>query len=388
MTKALLILLAVCCFLVFHTYVLYPILVKLIAKFRRKQTQTLANDSAFPTIAVLIAAYNEEKVIEEKLKSVLANKYPSDKLSIFVGSDASTDATDALVLKLRQHYPQIHLRRFEERVGKITIINQLQSMTTAEILVLTDANVMFAPNCIEQLVKNFSNEKVGLIAANIQKVAVKQEGITKQESFYLSVENSIKDAESKAWQLIMGAEGGCYAIRNSLFKKVPANFIVDDFYITLQLLQRKHLALFEKNAVCYEDVAPDEKGEYRRKVRISAGNFQNLLFFKNILAKPFSALGFAFWSHKVLRWLSPFFLLIIFMASLLLSFNSSLFLLLSSIQLFGFLMPAFNAIIKFRNDLLKFIAHFYLMNLALLVGFVRFTKGISSSVWQPVKRDV
>lgn len=186
----------------------------------------------------------------------------------------------------------------------------------------------------------------------------------------------------------MGAEGGCYAIRNKLFKKVPANFIVDDFYITLQLLQRGHRALFEENAVCFEDVPPDEKGEYRRKVRISAGNFQNLFFFKRLLLKPFSPLGFAFWSHKVLRWSSPFFLLLALFSSAILSFNSKVFALFTALQLVLMLLPVYNRQFPLKNELLKFISHFYLMNLALLAGFVQFTKGISSSVWQPVKRDV
>lgn len=371
-----------------HTYIVYPLMVRFFA-LRKKQLAVAASTATeLPSVAVLIAAFNEEKVIVEKLKSVLNNNYPLNKLSIFVGSDASSDSTEELIKELQKTQPQIVLRRFEERVGKITIVNQLQSMTDAELLILTDANVMFSENCIQQLVKGFENARVGLVAANIRKVAVKNEGITKQETFYLSFENSIKAAESKLWNLIMGAEGGCYAIRNNLFKKVPANFIVDDFYITLQLLQRGHSALFEEHALCFEDVPPDEKGEYRRKVRISAGNFQNLFFFKRLLAKPFSALGFAFWSHKVLRWSSPFLLLTALFSSAVLAINSSFFASLASVQFALMFLPVINRRFPFKNELLKFISHFYLMNLALLAGFLQFTKGISSSVWQPVKRDV
>ena len=186
----------------------------------------------------------------------------------------------------------------------------------------------------------------------------------------------------------MGAEGGCYAIRNNLFSKVPSKFIVDDFFITMQVLNRGKLTLFNPDAICIEDVSNDTAGEYSRKVRISSGNFQNLFFFKKFLFLFWKPVSFAFWSHKVLRWLTPFFLLSSLISSaFLMNFNHD-FVFIFLIQLLGLLFPLFNYIFKFQNSILKFISHFYLMNFALLEGFFKFTKGIQTSVWQPIKRNV
>jgi cellulose synthase/poly-beta-1,6-N-acetylglucosamine synthase-like glycosyltransferase len=285
-------------------------------------------------------------------------------------------------------FPNLKLQRFQNRVGKINIINELHSQCDQKILIMTDANVMFSEDAIRQLVAQFKDDRVGLVAANIIKLSDKNEGIAIQERAYLSIENRIKSAESKAFAYIMGAEGGCYAIRNSLFTKVPGKFIVDDFYITLQLILRGKKALFNEAAICFEDVPGDSQGEYRRKVRISSGNFQNLFFFRHLLYRFWRPLGFMFWSHKVLRWMTPFFLCFAFVASAFLGADQMLFRVLFFSQVLGLLTPLINHWLPFKNNTLRFVSHFYLMNMALLAGFFRFTSGIQSSVWQPVKRDV
>jgi hypothetical protein len=135
-------------------------------------------------------------------------------------------------------------------------------------------------------------------------------------------------------------------------------------------------------------VPTDTAGEYQRKVRISSGNFQNLFFFKKLLIAFWRPIGFTFWSHKVLRWLTPFFLLISLICSAILINYRQIFILLFAVQMIGFMLPLIDHFVSFRNKKLKFISHFYLMNFALLQGFVKFTQGIKSSVWQPVKRNV
>jgi cellulose synthase/poly-beta-1,6-N-acetylglucosamine synthase-like glycosyltransferase len=374
--------------LILHTYVLYPLL--LIFVFPRKKTgiQEYNGSGDLPDVAVLVAAYNEERVIGEKIVSVFTTSYPLNKLRVYIGSDASIDETDAIIDSLRLRYANLELVKFDGRVGKISIINHLQSLGDEDILVMTDANVIFRPDTLYELVKKFRDERVGIVAANIVKESATNEGIALQEKKYLSLENRIKAAESDAFNLIMGAEGGCYAIRNSLFSKVPLKFIVDDFFITLQVLIRGKFTLFNPDAVCIEDVATDAEGEYRRKVRISSGNFQNLFFFKRLLLRFWTPVGFTFWSHKVLRWLTPFFLITTYISSAFLALDDRFFLYLLAVQTAGFAIAGVSTIVNFRNQFLKFISHFYLMNLALLEGFFRFLKGIQSSIWQPVKRNV
>jgi cellulose synthase/poly-beta-1,6-N-acetylglucosamine synthase-like glycosyltransferase len=374
-------------FLILHTYVFYPLFMILIYRNSNHNQLLFYSDHELPAIAILIAAHNEEKVIEKKILSVFNTNYPSSKLKIFIGSDASTDRTDEIISNLTNTYSNIEFIKFKGRVGKISIINHLQSLCDESVLILSDANVIFKQNTIFELVKYFKDSNVGLVSANIIKESLNNDGISYQEKKYLNFENKIKASESYAFNFIMGAEGGCYAIRNNLFSKVPSNFIVDDFFITMQVLERKNYALLNNLAICIEDVTSDISSEYRRKVRISSGNFQNLFFFKHLLF-DFSSICFAFWSHKVLRWLTPFFIFICLFSSVFLIPYHKFFIWISCIQLVLLLFPLFNYFFKFNNVFLKFIAHFYLMNFALFEGFIKFIKGIKSSIWEPINRNV
>ena len=373
--------------LILHTYVFYPLFMILIYRNSNHNQLLFYSDDELPSIAILIAAHNEEKVIEKKILSVFNTNYPSSKLKVFIGSDASTDRTDEIISNLTNTYSNIEFIKFKGRVGKISIINHLQSLCDESVLILSDANVIFKQNTIFELVKYFKDSNVGLVSANIIKESSNNDGISYQEKKYLNFENKIKASESYAFNFIMGAEGGCYAIRNNLFSKVPSNFIVDDFFITMQVLERKNYALLNNLAVCIEDVTTDISSEYRRKVRISSGNFQNLFFFKHLLF-DFSSICFAFWSHKVLRWLTPFFIFICLFSSVFLIPYHKFFIWISCIQLLLLLFPLFNYFFKFNNVFLKFIAHFYLMNFALFEGFIKFIKGIKSSIWEPINRNV
>ena len=373
--------------LILHTYVFYPLFMILIYRNSNHNQLLFYSDHELPSIAILIAAHNEEKVIEKKILSVFNTNYPSSKLKVFIGSDASTDRTDQIISNLTNTYSNIEFIKFKGRVGKISIINHLQSLCDEPVLILSDANVIFKQNTIFELVKYFKDSNVGLVSANIIKESSNNDGISYQEKKYLNFENKIKASESYAFNFIMGAEGGCYAIRNNLFSKVPSNFIVDDFFITMQVLERKNYALLNNLAICIEDVTTDISSEYRRKVRISSGNFQNLFFFKHLLF-DFSSICFAFWSHKVLRWLTPFFIFICLFSSVFLIPYHKFFIWISCIQLLLLLFPLLNYFFKFNNVFLKFIAHFYLMNFALFEGFIKFIKGIKSSIWEPINRNV
>lgn len=373
--------------MVLHTYVVYPFVMIWVYN-KKKIIPALRLGKEQKPVSVVIAAFNEEKVIIQKINSVLNSNYPRHLISIYVGSDASSDKTDDLVKELAQTQPNLHLIRFEDRAGKTNVLNQLHGLVKDELLILTDANVLFTPDTIGYLMSGFEDEKVGLVAANIIKTSQKNEGISFQEKKYLSLENQIKSAESKAWGVMMGAEGGCYAIRKSLFVKIPERFIVDDFYITLQVIAKGKQTLFCEEAICYEDVAGDAAGEYRRKVRISSGNFQNLYFFRKQLFPFWTGVAFSFWSHKVLRWFTPFLLIIMCVCSILLGANHPTFGLLAILQLLLMCLPLLNLYFKFKNEGLRFLSHFYLMNFALLSGFFRYSRGIQSSIWQPIKRNV
>lgn len=386
MHSVLLIIFIFSAYAIVHSYVVYPLWLLVFTSDKKNNKGQFTIKDNLPEVAILMAAYNEEKVIGEKIESVFNTTYPAEKITFYIGSDASTDKTDTIIEEQVKKYPQIKLVRFGGRTGKSGIINQLASQANQPVFILTDANVIFQPETIFNLVRHFKNPDTAQVAANIIKVSVTDKGIASQEKSYIALENKIKYLESVRWNVIMGAEGGCYAIRKENFSPVPKNFYMDDFYVTLNVIEQKKQIVFEKEAVCYEDVPTQAQEEFKRKVRISIGNFQNLNRYKKLLWQ-FNGIAFAFWSHKVLRWLTPFLLMICFCTSFALMFHSNCFMILFVLQLLGFFTPVIDWVLNINFALLRFVSHFYLMNLALLKGFIIYVKGVESNVWQPTKRE-
>lgn len=375
-------------FLIVHTYLVYPLLMILFFKKQKKYISNYQKNNELPSITLLIAAYNEEQILYQKLKSVITTNYPLEKIHIIVGSDASTDSTNSIITNFKNEFNNIDLINFEARTGKINIINHLQTQVKTDLILLNDANVFFLPDTLFELVKFFKDNKVGLVAANIIKQSPIHKGIVSQEVAYINIENKIKLSESNAWQAFMGAEGGCFAMRTANFKPIPFNFIVDDFYLTMEVIKQKKYTLFNDKAICSEEVFDDKKAEYKRKVRISTGNFQNLVYYKSLLLPLWKGTAFAFLSHKVLRWFTPFLLIICLLSLSFLAFYSNVFFYLLVCQVISFLLPLIDKIVPIKLKPLNFVSHFYLMNFALLKGFINYCKGVKTNVWQPVKRNV
>lgn len=388
MTELLLLIFILSVYGVVHSYLLYPVFMMLTTSLKRRVTSEYQAGDELPEVAVLMAAYNEEKVIAEKIKSVINSNYPHTKLKFYIGSDASTDKTDEIVRSFSAEHPWIVLVPFAGRTGKSGIINALAEKATSEIFILTDANVIFTESTVFNLVRHFKNASTAQVCANITKVSENNRGIASQEKSYIALENKIKFLESIRWNVVMGAEGACYAIRKKNFAPVPPKFYMDDFYITMNVIEQKMGIVFDPAALCYEDVPTQADEEYKRKIRISIGNFQNLFRYKALLFHFHKGYSFAFWSHKVLRWLSPFFIIAMFVSSGFLSVELPLFRWLFILQFIGFCLPVFDKMLSFTFKPLKYLSHFYYMNLALLHGFFIFVKGVKSNVWQPTKRNV
>ena len=380
----------ICVVSVFHTYVLFPLILVICAKNKKNNTVQYHIEDELPFVSIVIAAYNEEQVIEQKIISLFATTYPIHKFEVHIGSDNSSDTTNAIINKYTKQFPNLILHPFTERQGKATIINSLTTIAKGEIIILTDANVYFEPQTIFELVKHYKNSEIALVGGLILNTNVKKTGISYQEKTYLSFENSIKYREGVLWGSMIGAFGGVYSIRKDMYHPVPKNYLMDDFYITMHVLQDGKKAIMEPDAVCYEDISNVMHEEFRRKVRISIGNYQNLVAFGNMASNPFSGVGFSFISHKILRWFTPFFLIVILLLSAYLGWFNSLYAYLFFIQLILLCIPLFDFTCKSWNihiRLFRFITHFYSMNLALLLGFFKYLKGINSNVWQPTKRN-
>ncbi|MDQ3072112.1 MAG: glycosyl transferase family 2, partial [Bacteroidota bacterium] len=182
---------------------------------------------------------------------------------------------------------------------------------------------------------------------------------------------------------------GCYAIRAAHYAPVPPKYFMDDFFITMNVLEQGKRSVMALEAECYEDVSNRISEEFRRKVRISIGNFQNLFRYKSLLWPPWTGIGYAFWSHKVLRWIGPFFIILALVSSGVLASQTLFFKIAFIVQLVMLCVPLMDAVLKkvnFHSRLLRFVSHFYLMNLALLVGFIKYAKGVESNIWKPTQR--
>lgn len=371
------------------TYLIYPFWV---TKWHFEENVPASFDllDNLPEVTVIMAAYNEASVIEDKINSVFETSYPRNKLTVLVGSDQSTDDTDAILTRMMQTLPELTLLRFEKRTGKSGIINSLVAYSKSEIIIATDANILFEEDTIFHLVKRFKQPEIDLVGGNIIYQDIKDVGIAAQEHAYLNIENKIKQAESKRWWLALGVEGGCYAIRRKAFVQIPPLTFMEDFYMTMAVLSRGGKVWFEPEAKVYEDVSTQIAEEFKRKIRISIGNWQNLNRFSGLIFKPFYPLGMAFLAHKVLRWFTPFFAIFAFGAALVLAGNGNFYSMFVTATLAVLLLLPFDYLLMKRNlhtGVLRFINHFFTMNIALLLGFIEYAKGVKSNVWQPTKRN-
>lgn len=369
-------LLALCLLGILITYGLYPLWQVL---FQGKPLPGLEVNSNNQQVTVLFAAYNEQDVIEEKIRSIYDSSYPNQLIEVWVGSDKSTDNTEEIIARLQLEFNNLHLYVSAGRAGKAAIMNILAKKAGGDIFIATDANIIFNRHTIEELVKYYSMAHVGAVAGNLtyEKENIGT-GTSKNEYFYLNIENRIKQTESNKYGFCLGMEGGLYSIRKQLWSEIPPHTFMEDFFQTVQVFDQGYTIVFNELALGFEDVSTSLKEEFNRKIRISIGNFQNLRrFWKLAWQKPFP-FGSVFLFHKILRWLTPHLFIL-----------SSLLILCTPIAL-PYLMLLLTVVIC-QIIWVRFFppgpfTYFCAMNLALFIGFIRFLRGVNSSVWQPTKR--
>ncbi len=381
-----------------HSYMFYPLLLKIFSIGKKENSETYSlQDENLPNVFVIFSAFNEEKVIAEKLESIFNTSYPLEKLQVYVGSDNSTDNTNKIIESFAVQHAQLKFFPFTNRNGKSNILNKLVAEIEPEIagkkntvFIFTDANVIFTHDTFYESAKHFKNENIGQVGANILNRGQKKEGIAIQESAYIQRENGIKYFEGLNWGSMIGAFGACHAMRADMWTKIPANYLMEDFYLSMNVLSKNKKAIKELKAVCYEDVSNEMREEFKRKTRIQAGNFQNLAAYWKLLLR-FDAVSFCFLSHKVIRWLTPVFIALAYLANLLLLSHGQFYRFTFVMQNLLLLSPVFDWLLKRANihlTLLRFASYFIMMNIALAKGFWMYAKGIETNVWSPTERNI
>ncbi len=367
--------------LILYVYLGYPVILALLRLWPRP---TYVDENYFPSVSLIIAAYNEEKVLDEKLQNSLSLQYPRGRLEIVVASDGSTDATNVIAKAYKDRGVVLH--EIEPRGGKARALGLIVPGTRGEIVVLSDANTMYRPDALKKLVRHFADPTVGAVSGDVQLVD-SAPLYAQSESLYYRYERWLQDMESERGSII-GADGGMYAVRRSLFRSPSVGVILDDFVISMSVARAGWRVLYDPEAVAVEHGTLTSREEFSRKVRIVSGGIQALRRGEGVprLRQPF--LLFCYVSHKLLRWIAPCFLLSMFLACLSLAstrwyaflyYGQILFYSAACLSALG--LPTLR---RFAGSGIPY--YFCLVNSAALVGLWQGLFHLQTGLWQRTTR--
>lgn len=351
--------------------------------FRRSSRRRCLKAENAPRVAVLISSYNEETVIQAKAQNCLEIDYPEDRVEFLFGLDAPTDSTAEVLSRTASN--RLHIFHFSARRGKLSVLCDLAARTSADILVLTDANSMLERNAIRHLVRHFADPSVGAVSG--EEIRVAAPGAEPGgEGLYWRYESALKILESRM-NCSLGGNGAVLAVRRSLFNP-QQHSIVEDFQIPLEIRFQGHRVLYDPEAIAVEEIAPTLSAQFGRRVRIGAGNYQTLLAHFDYLNPRRGFLAFSFFSHRFLRWLAPFLLPVAFACSMSLV-AQPIFAVWFLAQVLFYLLAAIGYLRMKRAKPLGWCSgpfHFCLMNLALLCGLWKLLRGQQNLAWNPTPR--
>jgi cellulose synthase/poly-beta-1,6-N-acetylglucosamine synthase-like glycosyltransferase len=372
--------------LLLYAYVGYPIALLLLARLRSHGPDTCQDPARWPHVTVVISAYNEEAVIGRRIENLLDLDYPSDRLHILIGSDGSTDRTSEVVGLYRT--PRIDFHDFALQRGKANVLNDLLARATGEYVVFSDANTFFEEDAVKELIRGFRLHPTACAVVGRLEFRT-AEGATNPDSLYWRYETLLKKLESR-FGAVLGANGAIYAINRRWFQPLPPDTIVDDFLIPMLMrLRRKASVVFRPSAVAWETVPETVGDEFRRRIRIGAGDAHALRHSWRLLMPQHGWLALSYWSHKVLRWMGPWLLISAFVSSLWLLdrvWARALF----AAQLGGYalgLSATWLRRIPLIGRTATVVWYFMVLNAALLIGTTKYLFGGARPTWRRTSRD-
>ena len=370
--------------LVSYVYVGYPIVIGLLARIKPKPARPADVE---PTVTLVISAFNEAQIIGEKLTNAVALDYPKDKLEILVVSDASTDATDEIVRAFAAQ--GVTLLRMPERGGKTVGLNAAVKRANGEVVIFSDANIMYRSDTVRRLVRNFADRAVGCVTGDSQYVEDPYSAAHVQENAYWGYERFIRSMESLVGSTV-GGDGAIFAIRRELYQPLAPETI-NDLVVPLQIVSKGYRAVFEPTAIGLEPSAGDFRKEFRRKKRIVNRSWRGVMSVPGVL-NPFQVGIFAWqvWSHKVLRWLVLPFVLLGFVGCLGAYEDGILYRIGVWAGVSSVVLAALGPFLSFPlgglSKLVQAVFYFYLVNLAAVVGVSKALGGRVDRVGAP-ERD-
>jgi cellulose synthase/poly-beta-1,6-N-acetylglucosamine synthase-like glycosyltransferase len=367
---------------VLYAYLGYPLLLSVIVRVRTpRPTAALPGDDDLPGVTMIVPVHDERTVIEPKLTNTRGLVYPSGQLRVVFVSDGSTDGTASTIRSRLDD--RTTLMELPERVGKAAALNAALAEITDPIVVFSDASIMLEPVALKAIVRPFADPSVGCVSGEDRIGGVGGEGL------YGRYELSLRRKESQLASIV-GASGCFYAQRRTLCEPFTPG-LAPDFLSVLRTVERGYRAISEPAAVGYMDALPDVSDEFRRKVRTILRGLTTLRDYAHLL-NPFRAGVFAFelWSHKVARWLVPFFLMIILATSAQLAVQSDFYRVIFLLQVVLYALGLTAARMPHGRIgtwiITKVAVYFATVNVATLWAWVKYFAGTRQELWQPSRR--
>jgi cellulose synthase/poly-beta-1,6-N-acetylglucosamine synthase-like glycosyltransferase len=384
---------------IIYGYLGYPVLSFLLARAFSHPVRFTPGSEA-PSVTLLIAAYNEEAVIREKLRNSLEIEYPDERLEILVVTDGSSDATPALVEEFAAQ--GVRLLHQPERRGKMAAINRALPSARGEIIVFSDANNLYRTDTVRNLVEPFSDPAIGGVSGS-KRIEPGSGSLGASEGLYWKYESFIKKQESRLGSCT-SATGEILAIRRDLYQKPPDNIINDDFYLAMQVIRQGYRLVYVPQAVSYERVSQTARDEIIRRTRINAGRYQSIALSGRVLPFGNPVLVWQVLSHKFLRPLIPFFMITAALFNLAAVLNPpdsggfwalarpwGAYLVALQVLFYGLALLGSRSSIggrKGRLSRLLYLPTFLLnSNLAALRGLAMYLRGGQFHIWERIRRD-
>lgn len=377
--------------IVVYTYLGYGLILLIInlLLFRKNPITT----AEYPAVSILIAAYNEEDWIVEKINNTLSLDYPTELLKVIVITDGSTDGTfqEAKSCSIPAGL-SVEFHHQPERKGKLAAIERIMPLVRTPITIFTDANTHLNRQAILHLVRHYQNPNIGAVAGEKRISSTnKDEASSAGEGIYWKYESLLKAWDANLYSAV-GAAGELFSIRTDLYENIPPDTLIEDFYLTMTVLRKGYRIAYAADAYALEGSSTSVGEELKRKIRIAAGGLQASWRLRDLL-NPFryGVFSWQFFSHKVLRWtLAPLALPIVFVLNLLLAFSiGRLYIGLLILQMLFYLMALMGWIFEKKQLKIKafFIPYYFcVMNYSVFLGFARLLKGQQTVLWEKSER--
>ncbi len=384
-------------FIIFYAYFGYGILLFVLIKTLRLlglRKKYAGNEDYEPEVTLFVAAYNEKDYVNAKIKNSLELDYPIEKIKQVWVTDGSDDGTQEVLRKYADKGVEVYHE--DDRGGKIGAMNRGMAFVKTPIVIFSDANTMLGKESIRRIVNLFRNPKVGCVSGEKRIYQKEMDSAAGTEGIYWKYESILKKWDAELYSVV-GAAGELFAIRTELFQKVEKDTLLDDFIISLRVAEKGYTIQYDPEAYAIETASADVKEELKRKIRISAGGIQSIIRLKELL-NPFKygILTFQYISHRVLRWtLAPLGLLLILVFNLIIVLNcgiinfNNIYVWIFWAQILFYLSAMLGWYFENKKIKIKVLFipyYFFIMNLSVYLGVIRFLKGKQTVKWERAKR--